>query len=211
LLEFWTGRGLRRVVVAGSAEEYGSRNGRLQESDEPMGPLSPYGWGKHAACSMTQAWSERDRIPVLWLRPFVVYGPGQQGNMLIPYALRQALRGLPANFTDGRQRRDFVHVDDVAEAFLVACRCATPGFTAVNVGSGQGIAVVDVIEHLGSWFTPPPKFRLGSVPRRPAEPDEQVAVIDRAQELLGWRPAVAWQDGLRELVQAERDAWSRAA
>jgi nucleoside-diphosphate-sugar epimerase len=149
VLDHWTDRGLAAVVAAGSAEEFGERGGVIAEDDPPAGRLSAYGWGKAAARTLLQSWAEGTGRPTLWLRPFVVYGPWQGGNMAVPYAIRQALDGLPAEFSDGVQRRDFVHVDDVAEAFRAALRVLSPGFTAVNVGTGKGTALRAVLELIG--------------------------------------------------------------
>src|SRR5262249_16516866 len=159
----------------------GSSSGRLREADAPRLPLSPFGWSKRAAATLAEAWSERTAVPVLWLRPFVVYGPGQQGDMFIPYALRQARAGLPGHFIDGRQVRDFVHVADVAEAFLQACLCPAEGFTMVNVGTGEGVTVGDVLGYLADLIQPRPDFRLGALAGRPGEPAEQVADIETAR------------------------------
>ena len=74
--------------------------------------LTPYGWAKQAAGTMLRSWCERNGMPGYWMRPFLVYGPGQTGNMVIPYALEQAQRGEAARFSDGLQQRDFVFVDD---------------------------------------------------------------------------------------------------
>jgi nucleoside-diphosphate-sugar epimerase len=147
LLDHWGDRGLRRVVVAGSAEEYGNREGRLREDHESL-PTSSYGWGKRAACELLRTWSKRTGIPVAWLRPFIVYGPGQRGNMLLPYALEQIAREAPARFSDGQQVRDFVYVDDAADAFAIATRAPLEGFHAINVGTGFGARVADVL-HAG--------------------------------------------------------------
>ncbi len=201
MLEYWAGRGLRRVVMAGNALEYGSTSGRLKETDSPAPPLSPDGWGKHAACTMAQAWCERTRIPVLWLRPFVVYGPGQQGDMLIPYALRQAGIGQPAKFSDGSQVRDFIHVADVADAFLQASLCEAEGFKAINLGTGEGTTVAEVVGFMQEMIQPRPDFQLGAIDRRQGEPAEQVADIETARSLLSWQPRIRWQSGLRRLVE----------
>src|SRR6266540_2758733 len=112
LLDHWRVRGLASVVVPGTAEEYGRRGGRLHEDDPPEGPLTPYGWGKSTARTMLHGWATAQHVPVVWLRPFIIYGPGQSGNMVVPYALRQALAGAPADFSDGLQQRDFIYVDD---------------------------------------------------------------------------------------------------
>jgi nucleoside-diphosphate-sugar epimerase len=211
MLEHWAGRGLRRVVMAGSAAEYGSASGRLRESEAAAPPLSPDGWGKHSACTMVQAWCERTRIPVLWLRPFVVYGSGQQGDMLIPYALRQASAGLPAKFSDGSQVRDFVHVSDVADAFLQACLCDAEGFRAVNIGTGEGTTVADVVNFMRDSIQPRPDFQLGAIERRLGEPAEQVAEIETARSVLDWKPRTRWQHGLRRVVETTYPPQRRSA
>lgn len=211
MLEYWGGRGLRRVVMAGSAAEYGSTSGRLRETDAAAPPVSADGWGKHAACTMVQAWSERTQIPVLWLRPFVVYGAGQEGDMLIPYALRQASAGLPAKFSDGSQVRDFVHVADVADAFLQACLCDADGFKAVNIGTGEGTTFAEVIGFIRDLIHPLPDFQLGAIDRGVGEPAEQVADIEAARLVLDWKPRTRWQHGLRRLVETMYPPQRRSA
>lgn len=205
LLDHWTGRGLRAVVAAGTAEEYGQRPGVLNEDDPPVGRLTAYGWGKAAARTLLQSWADGDRSAV-WLRPFVVYGPGQGGNMAVPYAVRQALAGLPAELSDGAQRRDFVHVEDVAEAFRAAVRGRPAGFTTVNVGTGEGTPVRSVLERVGELLGATGRFRFGAIPRRAGEPLLQVASTDRAAAVLGWRAKVHWADGVRDLLESVRRA-----
>lgn len=206
LLDYWRERGLSRVIVAGSAEEYGRRSGRLGETDPPQGPLSPYGWGKRGAYLLCQAWSGRSAVPVTWLRPFVVYGPHQSGQMVIPYAVRRALAGRPAEFSDGFQQRDFVYVDDVVEAFLTAARREGEGFEVANLGTGEPVAVRTLLLHLAKLLGPAADFRIGSIPRRTGEPGVQVADVTNAAALLEWKATVSWREGLDRLVEAERAA-----
>jgi nucleoside-diphosphate-sugar epimerase len=202
LLDHWESRGLRRVVFAGSAEEYGAREGRLREDDDQGPAVSPYGWGKRAAFDLLRTWSARSGVPALCLRPFVVYGPGQRGNMMLPYALRQAVSGEVARFSDGQQLRDFVYVDDVAAAFAAAVSAPCEGVQAVNVGMGEGVRVADVIEHLASLVQPRPAFQLGAIARRAGEPAVQFADMGAAASILGWRATTHWRDGLKRTVAA---------
>ena len=126
--------------------------------------------------------------------------------MAVPYAIRQALDGLPAEFSDGVQRRDFVHVDDVAEAFRAALRVLSPGFTAVNVGTGKGTALRAVLELIGELTGAGKRFHFGARPRRSGEPLLQVAATDHAATVLGWRAKVDWADGVCRLVESARRA-----
>ncbi len=201
LLDSWTARGLARLIAPGSAQEYGARPGVLAEDDEPVEPLSPYGWAKHACHAMAVSWAQRTGKNLVWLRPFIIYGPGQAGSMLVPYAFRQALAGAPAKVTDGEQLRDFVYVDDVIEAILLALRKPTTGILAANLGGGVPVRVRDVLEEICRLCGSKDVFQFGALPRRPGEPDMQVACCDRAAATLGWKPQVAWRAGLARIQE----------
>jgi nucleoside-diphosphate-sugar epimerase len=213
LCDGWVGHGLSGIVVAGSAEEYGMRGGRLKEDDASQGRLSPYGWAKKATRELL-ANVAAGGLPVVWLRPFLVYGEGQTGDgMVVPYAIRQALAGLPANFTDGRQRRDFIHVTDVARAFVGAVEGVRngqlSGWHCCNLGTGQGTAVRTVLERIGTSLGAGNRFRFGVIPRRPTEPEEQVADNREAARILGWQASIGVDEGLERLLQSVRDDRAR--
>ena len=206
LLDRLTPLGLAGFIGTGTAEEIGQRGGLLEADDPPGGRKSAYGWGKHAARVLMETWSGASGVPAYWLRPFLVYGPGQTGDMALPYALRQARAGTVANFSDGLQQRDFVYVGDVAEAFARAVVRPRPGFHAVNLGSGVGVPLLDVLAYLGGLLGAHDCFRFGTRPRRTGEPAVQVARTERAASLLGWRAATDWQAGIRKLVEMESEA-----
>jgi nucleoside-diphosphate-sugar epimerase len=200
--DHWTGRGLQAVVMPGSAEEYGQRDGVLREDDPPQGRLSAYALGKAGARGLLEAWSAASGASVWWLRPFIVYGPGQSGDMAVPYAVRQFLRGQPADFSDGGQQRDFVYIDDAISAFEAAVCSPRPGFRVVNVGTGEPVAVRAVLGRLGELLGAVGCCRFGAVPRRPGEPSVQVADTSRAARLLPWRAGIDWREGIGRLAEA---------
>jgi len=211
LLDYWSTRGLSYVIGIGSAAEFGTRCGRLSEHDPPEGTLSAYGWGKRSAGSLLAHWSAASDIASLWLRPFVVYGPGQQGNMAIPYAIRQAAAGQGAEFTDGHQQRDLVYVSDIVEALLAAIERPLDGFHTINLGAGQGVPMCDVLRHLGGLLAAGSLFHFGARARRPGEPEQQIADVEAARRLLDWEARVGWQDGLQRLVEATKLHHRRSA
>jgi UDP-glucose 4-epimerase len=188
--------GPSKVVAMGSAAEYGSRGGSIREEDPAVDPVSLYGQAKQQAFLEGAAVADRKGIGFVWLRPFVAFGPGQSGDMAIPYAIRQVLAGQPALFTDGSQSRDFVYVDDVVEAILLALKAQFKGPQVFNIACGEAVAVRDVLQELARLMDAEDLFRLGVIPRRPGEPDVQIAVIRRAQELLLWNPSIQWRKGL---------------
>ncbi len=189
-----------RVIGLGSAEEYGDRAGCLNETDAPGEGLSPYGWAKHAVGTLLTQWSARTGIPVFWMRPFIVYGPGQTGDMMIPYAVRMARERKEAQFTDGLQQRDLVHVEDIARALVRALECEPQRAGVYNLGSGCPVRVKDVLERIASKAGARDLFHLGARARRCSEPDTQYADIGKAKEQLNWEPSIRWEDGIDGLV-----------
>ncbi len=201
LLDYWGSRGLQKIVFMGSAEEFGQRNGLIAEADQPGLPLSPYGWAKRSSRNVIESWSMKTRIPAIILRPFVMYGAGQKGDMLIPSAIESARQKQPAGFTDGQQQRDFVHIDDVVEAINRAVDAELPGFHEFNLGRGEGVRVADILLTIAAHFNAGELFTLGAKPRRPGEPDQQIANCARARDLLGWTANVDWQTGIRRTME----------
>lgn len=191
-----------RVIALGSAEEYGSRSGVLTERDLPQGPLSAYGWAKQSARECLESWSARQGVPAWWLRPFLVYGPGQRGEMLLPYVVRQTVRGAAVHCSDGTQVRDLVYVEDVAAAVVRAVTAPAAGYQTLNLGTGQGVMLREVLMRLAELFQPNPPYRLGAIHRRPGEPDEQVADVSQAAHALAWRASTDWRSGLDRLHAA---------
>jgi nucleoside-diphosphate-sugar epimerase len=196
--------GLAGVVGLGSAEEYGEREGRLREDMAPGAKLSAYGQAKHAAGKALEAWARGAGRKAVWLRPFVVYGPGQGGNMAIPYAVRCARERTPADFSEGLQLRDFVHVDDVAAGIAAAALelpTLKPAFAACNLARGEPVRLRDVLERIADQTNARELFRFGARPMRPGEPQEQYADVAAAAELFGWRAKIPWEQGIDALCR----------
>ncbi len=196
------GDSIDRIIALGSAEEYGSRCGRLEEPEAVNIALSPYGWGKRAAQMLVETWCEVNDKSALWLRPFIVYGEGQQGNMAIPYAVGQALRREVADFSAGTQQRDFIHVDDIARAIGLAVTKPWKGFNIANLGTGVGTRLRDVLEQIAVLFDVAGSFRFGVRSMRPGEPEVQIAAINRAESLLGFTAQIRLDQGLRRMYDA---------
>lgn len=186
----------------------------LIDEDAALDPRNVYALTKLAQEHLGSSWARSTGATVAALRYHNVYGPGMPQNT--PYAgvaslFRSAIaRGdAPRVFEDGGQRRDFVHVRDVASANLAAIDWtadAAPGtFRAFNVGSGSVHTIGDlaVALSLAAGGVPPVttgEFRLGDV-------RHITASSSRLQNELGWRPKVSFDEGMREFATAPlRDA-----
>ena len=104
------GRGLRRVVVAGTCAEYDWSIGRCAEHAAPLAPTSAYSHSKHELRLAVEELAEQHGFSAGWARLFFVYGPGEPAARLVPSIICHLLRDEPAECTEGSQRRDFVYV-----------------------------------------------------------------------------------------------------
>jgi nucleoside-diphosphate-sugar epimerase len=193
-------KGLDRIVAAGSAAEYGVRPGVLHPSDPPVLPQTAYGWAKYMSGLFCCAWGIQHDIPVYWLRPFTVYGAGQRGSMVIPYTIACLRAGQTVLLTDGMQQRDFIHVDDVASAFVQAVGAVHKGVHMLNLGHGKAVSVRTVIEHISDRLDGRHLLEWGRRPRRTGEPDVQQADISGTVNVLGWSPRISLEEGLESLL-----------
>ena len=195
--------GARRVVYLGSAEEYGPHAGPVRE-DVVAAPASAYGMSKLAA---TQAalWFHRERsAPVVILRPFTVYGPGQPSHMFVAEAIASALGVQPFRMSAGTQGRDLVYVDDVVDAIRRAA--VTPGIEGriINVGTARMLPLRRVAEIIWEKTRTAAPLLVGEREAPPHEMHDTCADNALAHELLGWSPEVSAEDGLERMITAAK-------
>jgi UDP-glucose 4-epimerase len=203
--------GVGHVVVLGTMEELGRHSGVLTVDLAPR-PHTTYGLCKSLVREVAAFEARRTRdLRVDWVRPTTVYGPGQRGPMLVPAACAAARAGQPASFTSGEQARDFLYVDDLLAWITLAVdeRVSVKGargFHLHHLGTGEGVAVRDVLAEVATSFGGA-RFALGALPQRPGEPLVQVApAYTTTDSVLGsWSPAVGWREGVGRTV-----AWWRS-
>jgi UDP-glucose 4-epimerase len=190
---------VRRVVLASTAAVYGDPDELPTPEGAPIEPLSPYGAGKAAAETYLELYMRLHGISTLSLRMANVYGPRQnphgEAGVIAIFCGAAAAGTSVTRFGDGRQTRDFVFVADVVEAFLAAGDSAVSG--ALNVGTGEETALVEIEQTLGLSATPAPG-RLGEVRRSCLDPGA-------ALDALGWRARTSLREGLGLTLAAIRD------
>lgn len=185
-----------KFVYAASSTCYGIPKSYPTREDQPLNPEHPYGLTKKVGEDYVLHWSKVYKIPAVSLRLFNVYGPrsrtsGSYGAMFGVF-LAQLANGKPLTIVgDGKQKRDFTHVEDVAEAFLLAAESDVTG-EAINIGSGLPRSVNDIVKILK------PKDVV-NIPKRPGEPDITWAENSKAMRLLGWEPRTSIEDGVMEM------------
>jgi nucleoside-diphosphate-sugar epimerase len=132
-----------------------------------------------------------------WGRIFHLYGPFEPEARLVPSIILSILKGLPAKCTHGRQVRDFMHVDDVARAFVRLLYDPAEG--VVNIATGQGVSIADVAREITEIIGRPDLLRLGALPEPADDPPRLIADTGRLQA-LGFHPAYSLREGLQQTV-----------
>ncbi len=175
--------------------------------------LNVYAASKSAAWEFCKMYRRVYRWPIVGVMPFQTYGPGQPARALIPSAIAAALRGDSFPMTHGQQERDWVHVDDVVEAFICLSRRleSTPAMVGetIEVGTGRAVSAREVVEMIYQMIEGPGRPLVGALPERPGEVARAVADADRVEQLVGWRARVSLEEGLRETIEWTREWLTR--
>jgi len=195
LLEALQGRDVWRVVLAGTCYEYGAR-----EAAEGLDPFNAYAASKVAAWAFGRLYWRTHGLPVVTVRPFQVYGPGQIPHTLIPAAICAALAGDDLAMTPGEQERDFIYVEDVVEGMLAAAQAPGIKGQSLDLGTGQAHTVRQVVERVWAITAAQGHILAGALPYRPAEVMRLTADADRTARLAGWRARVGLEEGLRRTI-----------
>lgn len=182
-----------RIVIVGSSEE---------PSDGV--PTSPYAAAKAAASMYARMFHGVYGLPVVVVRPYLIYGPRQEPTKLIPYTILALLRGENPNLSSGRRVCDFTYVLDVVRGLLKAGIQPDLEGETVDLGTGAGTSVRDVVELLVELSGSKARPVFGAVPDRIGE-RAQVADRGATRRLLDWEPEWSLRDGLVETLK-----WYRA-
>ncbi len=207
LLREFSEAGGERAVLAGTCAEYDwSKGGLLIEASTPVAPATLYGTCKHAAHLIAAAFAEEAGLRLAWARLFFLYGPGEQEARMVPQITRALLSGREAQATVGTQVRDFMHVEDAGAALAAVLDSRLHG--AVNIATGTGVAVREIIEMIAAAAGNAELVRLGALPLSPQEPEELVGDARVLREEAGFVPAIGLEQGIAETVQWWRERLS---
>ena len=187
---------VRKVVYSGSSTAYGNRPAPHTEDLRPEF-LNFYGLSKYIGEEYCLMFDRLYGLPGVVLRYFNVYGPRLSGTgpyaLVLSIFLEQYRRGVPLTIHgSGEQRRDFVHVRDVARANVLAFERDVRG-TVLNVGSGTSVSIKEIATEISTQHI----FE----PRRACDAEITLADLNRVRRALGWQPEVSLQEGLRELLE----------
>ena len=187
-----------RLVFTSSAAEYGGGE-RLSE-ESPVDPKTVLGASKASATLLIRAFERRYGVDAVVLRLFTPYGPWESNHRLIPSIIVSALQGKDVLISEGKQKRDFVYIEDVVTALVSAGSLPIASGSIVNIASGSSTAVHEVASLVLRLMGDPVKLVRGAVPTRPDEIMEISADISKAEKVLAWKPQVSLEEGLKRTI-----------
>jgi UDP-glucuronate 4-epimerase len=201
--------GCRKLVLASTSSLYAGQPMPFREDLPVNTPISPYAASKKAAEMMAYSYHYLYGLDISVVRYFTVFGPAGRPDMSIFRFIKWIDEGTPVElFGDGTQSRDFTYVDDIAMGTIAAMKPL--GYEVVNLGGGnKPLTITEVIATIENALGK--KGIIDCKPFHRADIQETSADIDKAEELLNWRPGITPHEGLQRSVDwyKENTNWLR--
>jgi UDP-glucose 4-epimerase len=196
-------QGVGRVVYASSAAVYGESSELPLDEETSPSPLTAYGVDKLGTEHHAGVATRVHGLSTVGIRPFNIFGPGQDPHSPYSGVISIFLSRLQANqsvtiFGDGRQSRDFIHVSDVVEAFLAAMLHPGDGGIVVNAASGRRTTITELLMLIADALGVVP--RLSHADARTGDIRHSLGCTERMNNLLGVSPKVSLEQGLSDMV-----------
>lgn len=191
-----------RTLITGTCFEYDTTLMTPLSEGSPIYPRHLYSACKHALHVAAEQFQQTRGRQLVWPRIFYLYGPWEAEERLMPYVIRKLLNREPCPLTDGKQVRDYLHVEDVARALCAVALSEVTG--AVNIASGTPVTVAEVAQTIGRILGAEDWLRLGALPRPSGDPPFVCADTGRLRTEVSWQPCYNLWGGFEQTV-----AWWR--
>ena len=195
---------LRKFIFLGSCEEYGLQATPFKENKQEI-PVSAYGVSKLAVTQFIKTFSRSTGFPGVVLRPSVVYGPEQATHMFLPAMIEALVFGNRFDLTAGDQTRDYIYIDDLVEAILMALDSQkTLSGDVMNISSANPVKIKDLALLTAELIGPHSQSLLnfGAKDYRYGEAMDYWANYDLAKNILHWQPKISLREGLLRMIHS---------
>src|SRR3990167_9142132 len=168
----------------------------MKENDF-LEPISFYAAAKAGQTLLCQAFAFQYNKPIVTLRPFSVYGQYEQNDRFIPTIIRAVIEKKPIKLTEGKQRRDFIYIDDMVNAYIKLLKHGKKlKGRILNIGTGKEYTNDEIVKTLFRISNKKTVIKKGKFPKRIWDSPHWVADISNAKNLLNWTPAYSLEKGL---------------
>jgi nucleoside-diphosphate-sugar epimerase len=197
LIRQFAAAGGQRAVFAGTCFEYDFSYGYCSETLTPCVPHTRYGASKLALAQLLTRFPPAG-LSTAWCRIFHLFGPHEPPNRLVPSVILALLKGERVKCTHGRQVRDFLHVADVASAFVAILDSAIDGM--VNIGSGMPISLKRMVATIAEMLGAADKIDFGAISAPANDPPLLIPRVERLHDAVGWTPRWELGEGIADTI-----------
>lgn len=191
--------GLKLLISMGTIEEYGYSKSPFKEDSYEL-PNSAYGLSKLSATKLALIFNKQFNLPIVVMRPSIIYGPGQGEEMFVPALISSLLKGIPFKMTKGNQLRDFVYIDDLIDALILCLNIKKIGGQIINIASGVSIKLKQIAWQIAEITNDSGNLFIGELDYRKSEIMSYKVDISKAFILLKWTPRTKLINGLEKTV-----------
>jgi UDP-glucose 4-epimerase len=205
LLDCCLDSNVRRIILLGSADEYGYQELPTNEESD-LKPLTPYAISKAKANEYALNLFEKWKLPIVILRPFTGYGYFQPVKMFLNQAISSALSNESFEMTLGQQKRDYVFVTDIINAISASIEKSAIDGQIFNIGTGESTALAEIAKKIWEIVgADTSKLRIGARKSNVSELHDTCANTEKARKVLNWKSTVSLNDGLFKTVDWTRN------
>jgi nucleoside-diphosphate-sugar epimerase len=198
LVKSFARHGGTRLLCAGSGYEYDWSYGYCGEKRTPAAPDTIYGACKLALHLLVDSFSQSAGLSSAWGRVFFLYGPREHRQRLVSSVVLSLLAAEPAKCSHGRQIRDYLHVQDVADGLVATLDSTVTG--AINVSSGQATTLRDIVSTIGRQLGRPELIQLGAIAARANDAALVVGENSRLVAETGWKQRHDLESGIAQTI-----------
>jgi len=208
LLEMCKKYGVKKFVFASSSSVYGNnKKVPFAETDYVDHPVSPYAATKRAGELLCHTYHHLYGMDIACLRFFTVYGPGQRPDLAIHKFTKLIFNDEEIPFYgDGTTERDYTYIDDIIDGVVKTINWVQAGhgrYEIFNLGESRTISLKEMVATLEKVIGKKAKIKV--LPMQPGDVQRTYADITKAQKILGYQPATAFEDGIKQFIQWYRE------
>lgn len=185
------------LVLTGTSSEYGFKKHLMRETDI-LEPTSFYAASKASSTLLAQVFAREYKKPINIVRPFSVYGPYEEKSRFIPTIIRALFEKKEISLTGGKQRRDFIYIDDVINAYLLFLSQKDLQGEVFNLGTGKQYTNDEVVETLFRAIGKKTSIKKGAFPKKTWDTAFWIADISKSKKILKWKSKVTLEEGLKK-------------
>ena len=201
LANYFLNTEIKKFVQIGSSIEYGKEKSPQKENNKKFQKTSSvYGSAKLLSTKYLLNLKKRYNFPSVILRLYLIYGPNQDANRIIPITILNSIQNNRFDCSKGKQLRDFLYIDDLINAIIKTLRRRNLIGQIINIGSGKPISIKKLILNI-CRLAKGGQPQFGKISLRGDEIDKLYPNITKSTKLLNWKPKISLKNGLKRTIK----------